>query len=294
VTATAILGSTLSVPYSYKGGTYPGTGGTCGVTLAAAASCTVIIAYNPVTTGATSDIFQVDYNDGTSATNASVGVQGTAASVALLTISDGPTYDYGIKAVGSTNDHSFTINNTGGVPATALAGVALTPPFSYKGGSYPGTGGTCGVSLANSASCTVIVTYSPAAAIVSSDTLTINYNDGVAAQSSDRDVQGTGANAAFLAISDGPTFDFGTQAVGSTVEHTFTINNTGSVSATAIADGGGLAAPFAFKGGSYPGTGGSCSASLANGGSCTIVVTYSPAGAGIHTDTIDINYNNGT
>ena len=44
----------------------------------------------------------------------------------------------------------------------------------------------------------------------------------------------------------------------------------GSISATA------LAAPWSFKGGSYPGTGGTCAAALDPGTSCSIVVTFAP------------------
>src|SRR5437868_5741285 len=57
--------------------------------------------------------------------------------------------------------------------------------------------------------------------------------------------------------------------------------------------GAGLAAPFTFKGGTYPGTGGTCIATLAAAGTCTVVVTYSPTTTGAHTDTIDITYNDG-
>ena len=48
-------GSGLSAPFSYKGGTYPGTGGTCAATLAAAGTCTVVVTYAPVTVAGTFD-----------------------------------------------------------------------------------------------------------------------------------------------------------------------------------------------------------------------------------------------
>ena len=43
---------------------------------------------------------------------------------------------------------------------------------------------------------------------------------------------------------------------------TLTILNDGQVAATSIAATPGLAAPFAFKGGTYPGTGGTCAGRL--------------------------------
>ena len=97
------------------------------------------------------------------------------------------------------------------------------------------------------------------------DTIDINYDNGVGAVVSSRDVTGTGANPAVLAISDGPTYDYGNVTVGATATQTFTVDNTGGVIATSLADGLGLAAPYTFLGGTYPGTGGTCATTLTNG-----------------------------
>ncbi|MCB0356458.1 MAG: choice-of-anchor D domain-containing protein, partial [Bdellovibrionales bacterium] len=283
----------LAAPFAFKGGSYPGTGGTCGVSLSAGGNCSIVVTYSPVTSGAHSDTILIDYNNGSTLQQSSRDVQGTGTDPAVLVISNAPEYDYGTQATGSSVDKSFTINNTGGSPAGSMAGTGLAAPFSFKGGSYPGTGGTCGATLANASSCTIIVTYAPVATGLQTDTIQVDYNDGVAAQSATRDVKGTGAIAANLVISDGPTFDYGTKSLSSSTDHTFTVNNTGGAQATAIADAGGLAAPFAYKGGSYPGTGGTCSSSLNVAASCTVIVTYTPTTAAVHTDTLSINYNNG-
>ncbi|MCB0367798.1 MAG: choice-of-anchor D domain-containing protein, partial [Bdellovibrionales bacterium] len=281
LTATGMSGAGLAAPFSYKGGSYPGTGGNCGATLASGASCNIVVAYTPTATGVHSDTVEINYNDGTGPQIATRDVTGTGATVALLSLSDGPTYDYGTQAIGSTNDHIFTMNNTGGLPATALLDLGLTAPFSFKGGSYPGTGGTCSATLAASASCVLVVTYAPTTTGIHTDTIQVSYNDGLAPQTVSRDLQGTGAAAALVTISDGPTYNYGSQAVGSDTDHSFTLNNSGSITATAMA-GTGLASPFAFKGGTYPGTGGNCGLTLAAAGTCTIVVTYSPTATGAH------------
>ncbi|MCB0367503.1 MAG: choice-of-anchor D domain-containing protein, partial [Bdellovibrionales bacterium] len=292
ITATAVNNVALTAPFSFKGGTYPGTGGNCGATLAAGSSCTMVVTYSPASSGLHTDTVQLDYNNGVNSQSSTRPVQGTGASLGFLTLSDGPTFDYGTQATGSATDHTFVVNNTGGVTTTGMAGSGLIPPFAFKGGSYPGTGGNCTTTLAPAGTCNIVVTYSPTASGAHADTIILDYNDGVAAQSVTGDVQGTGAAAAVLAISDGPTYDFGTFAVGSSNDYTFTVNNTGGVTAAGIS-GTGLAAPFTFKGGSYPGTGGTCGASLAGGGSCTLVVNYSPTATGVHTDTIQLDYNNG-
>ena len=65
--------------------------------------------------------FDLDYNNGVSAQVSSRDIQGTGATPAVIAISDGPTSNYGIRGVGSSNDYAFTLTNTGGAPATALA-----------------------------------------------------------------------------------------------------------------------------------------------------------------------------
>lgn len=212
---------------------------------------------------------------------------------ALLTISDGPVYSFGNQTLGSATDKTFTITNTGSGTATSIAASALSSPFAFKGGSYPGTGGTCTASVAAAASCTVVVTYSPVTAALHTDAVSLNYNDGSSVQISSRAIQGTGQAAGSLIISDAPSYDFGSQTTGTSVDYSFTVTNTGGSMATALM-GGALSAPFSWKGGTYPGTGGTCAASLAGGASCTIVVTYAPSSVGMHFETVTLNYNDGS
>jgi nitrous oxidase accessory protein NosD len=79
------------------------------------------------------------------------------ATTVPLTVAPGPTYGFGAVPVGSSGEQTFTVTPTGG----AVSGVtpAVAAPFSFKGGVYPGTGGTCGTSI--SAACTIVVDYTP-------------------------------------------------------------------------------------------------------------------------------------
>ncbi len=104
---------------------------------------------------------------------------------------------------------------------------------------------------------------------------------------------GNGNDNTLLTISDGPTYDFGVQAIGSSTSHTFTLTNIATTDFTGLGASG-LIAPFTFLGGSYPGTGGTCTTSLAIGANCTIVVNYSPTTAGVNTASFNVLYNNGT
>jgi hypothetical protein len=115
-----------------------------------------------------------------------------APAVGSLIISDGPTYDFGSVSVGFSATHTFTVTNLGAGSALSLSGTGLSAPYSFQGGAYPGTGGTCAISLAAAASCTIVVRYDPTVLGVQSDTIVIDYNDGSAAQSASRNITGTG------------------------------------------------------------------------------------------------------
>jgi glutamate-1-semialdehyde aminotransferase len=71
-------------------------------------------------------------------------------------------------------------------------GSGLAAPFNFYGGAYPGTGGTCAVTLSAGATCTIMVDFSPVTTGVNSDSITLDYNDGVNLQQATRDIQGTG------------------------------------------------------------------------------------------------------
>ncbi|MCA9649838.1 MAG: hypothetical protein H6712_03170 [Myxococcales bacterium] len=81
---------------------------------------------------------------------------------AMLTISDGPTFDFGPVMAGSSGEHSFTVTNVGGIEATALQGLPPAAPFDYAGGAFPGQGGDCGASLPAGDACTVVLAFAPA------------------------------------------------------------------------------------------------------------------------------------
>jgi hypothetical protein len=173
--------------------------------------------YSPVATGASTDDIEIAYNDGVSGQNVARTLLGVGAAPASLAVSDGVTYNFGSIANGGTTDKAFTITNSGGVPATSLSGGGLASPFSFKGGGFPGTGGTCTATLGASGTCTIVVTFAPSLAGLQSDTIEIAYDSGVSVQTATRDVEGTGVTPALLTVSDGSTFDFGPiPATGST------------------------------------------------------------------------------
>ena len=102
---------------------------------------------------------------------------------ATLVISDAVTYNFGSVNISTPTDKIFTVSNTGALPANSMAGAAFTNPtvYSFKGGTYPGTGGSCSTSLASGGSCTIVVTANNSSTGVVNDTVRINYIGKVSA-----------------------------------------------------------------------------------------------------------------
>ncbi len=293
-TASSLTAVALAAPFAYTGGSFPGTSGTCGFSLAAGSSCLLNLEFIPSIGGAFSETLSLTYDDGFNLLTLSKNLQGTGLSSAILSISDGPgAYDFGISPAGSSQQKTFTINNVGSATATAINGVGLATPFSFFGGSFPGAGGTCASTLLAGGSCTVVVSYSP---VVPSggdmDSLLIDYHDGISTIQALRDLSGVAVAPANLVISETDTYDFGTIAMGATSPHIFTITNTGGFPASSLVEVG-LNVPFEFSGGGFPGTNGDCAVTLSSGASCNLEIQFNPIGIGLVADTIDLAYNDG-
>jgi|GEM_PF-3153770 len=91
---------------------------------------------------------------------------------------------------------------------------------------------------------------------------------------------------AALAASD---FNFGALLKNDQKDGTITVTNTGEATADTIAWSN-LSAPFSFKDGSFPGTGGDCATTLAGGESCTLAVTYAPTDAASHNQSLQASF----
>ena len=115
-----------------------------------------------------------------------------------VTITPNP-HDFGLVPTGTTASQLFTITNTN---TTAVASAISDPlaavslPFRYTGGAYPGASGNCPAvpfTLAASAFCTIDVEFAPTATGEFSDMLSLTYSlGGVAGKTSAAEVEGHG------------------------------------------------------------------------------------------------------
>lgn len=151
-------------------------------------------------------------------------------------------YAFAATKSGAATDLTLTLNNSGKGPASSLAmelaAVAAnsdeTQPFVFKGGAYPGTGGTCTASLGKGESCTVVISFAPVTAAYSSTdfvgALAIGFNDGKNSQSKTFNLSGTGSlcNAGSEVVVSHTTINVGsassTQSTSTRFAQSFTLS----------------------------------------------------------------------
>lgn len=279
-------------PISFKGGQYPGTGGDCGSALGSGETCTIVLEYKPENTASHAATINFKYKDALKSYEKIFQV--SADSHPILSFEYGTLYDFGNKFVGSSTDLRIRISNTGKVVAQNITINNLSHPFSMKGGSYPGIGGTCGSSLSPGQTCDLYVNYSPTTNGEHVQGITLRYMNTGRPEDNTLHMMAWGFYEAQLNVSDTTGYNFGTVAAGVIHDKTFTITHSGGdVTATSI-DVTGLSSPFSYKGGSFPGTGGTCQRTLSKEkGSCTVVISLNTALSGNWNNTLTFHYFNG-
>ncbi|MEZ4752461.1 MAG: hypothetical protein R3B54_18070 [Bdellovibrionota bacterium] len=95
-----------------------------------------------------------------------------------LQFQEGFGHDWGFQTLGVGDTQTFTLENTSSTNTiTGISGAGLAAPFSYEGGTFPGTTGTCGTSLGPSGTCIVKITFTPSGNVQSNDWADITYTE---------------------------------------------------------------------------------------------------------------------
>ena len=252
-------------------------------TLAAGATCTINVKFNPTATatGNKSATLEVSASPGGLVHTA---VYGTATHLAL---SPATGHAFGSVVAGSAGSaaFTFTVKNTGTAPSGALT-VSLggTNPHQFN---ILGTG-TCvsgTTNLAVGATCTIKITFKPTTTGNKSATLSVSSSPGGIASAT---LTGTGTNAHFTLS---PTSHaFGSVVAGSagSAAFTFTARNTGTAPSGAFAVSLSGANPKQFN---ILGTGTCVSGTtnLAVGATCTIKIAFKPTTAGNKSATLNVS-----
>jgi hypothetical protein len=242
----------------------------CGSSLAAGANCTFTLTFTPTATGSRSAYMSV--NDSAPNSPQTVSLTGVGLAAAVSLSANSLTFPTTVVYTPS-NSQQVTVTNTGeGI--LNIAGITATVPFVQTS--------TCGSIVEPGASCTITVRFKPVNKGSFIGSLSIADN----APGSPQRVQLSGVGTF---IQTNPTsIGFGNQPVGTASFGRQTIvTNQGhnNVSISSITITGTNASDFAETN--------TCGTSLASGGSCKVVVTFTPSAKGKRTANVAITDNGG-
>src|SRR5665213_3637154 len=257
--ATALTISTIAAS-----GNFAVSSTTCPLspaTLGSLQSCKVFVTFSPVALGLTTGSLSITHD----AANSPNTVPLTGTGINPTTIS-ATAEAFGNVAIGETSAiKSFTLKNNQLAPIT-LGISSIAPP---AGGYAVAPSTTCGGTLASGATCTIALTFTPAAlgAAPAGSLAIVTTNPS---QSLSVALTGTGVNPTTLSAT---TVAFYSVVVGETSAiHTFTLKNNQLASLTL-----GITSITAPAGGFAVAPATTCGNSLAGGASCIIALTFTPA-----------------
>jgi hypothetical protein len=239
-------------------------------TIAAGSYCVISVTMTPTTVGMRTGSIQFNDNaDGLHLIALSgMGQQaGVSVSPTGLAFGSLPFVSTSQVSAATGTSLSVTITNTGSAPLL-LNGFSTQGDFTESD--------SCGATIAAGASCTLTVKFVPTALGHRTGTLTISDNAGGGTQLVS--LEGDGSPAGLILTP--PVLNFGVQSVGVTSKpETATLtNNTGQpIPNLAITASGEYSESD------------NCGTVLANGASCTLTITVTPATAGAITGTVNIS-----
>jgi hypothetical protein len=249
--------------------------GTCvpNLKLTPTQSCSIDVTFKPTALGARAAAITVGHNASPATSTLNLTGSGVSAPTPAVALS-AMSLAFGNQTIGMVSSpRTVSISNTG--TANLVLGTITTAGANAADFASSKCSGT---SLAPGASCTVDVTFTPAALTVRSATLSIPTNasgspHGVA-------LSGTGVAAPVAAVTLSPTtLAFGNQTTGATSAKSIGLTNSGNagLQITSIATS---SSGFALKH--------NCPATLAASANCSIDVTFAPTSATAYSGTVSI------
>ncbi len=248
-------------------------GSTCVGTLAAGASCTVPVGFNPAGSNGGTRTALLAVASSSSGSPATVSLSGNAVTPASLSLTPSslpfPDTTVGTPSAAKT----VTVTNSGGTAASLDAPTASPSDYSLST--------NCGATLApNNGSCTIQVFFTPTASGSRNGLLTLPSSSAPGGQLT-VSLNGMGLAAASLTLSPGSlTFPAQTQGTTSAAQSVTVTNAPGGSAAQ-------LGTPTAT--GDYAVTS-TCPATLPASQHCTLSITFTPTMTGQRTGTLSVPY----
>ena len=236
-----------------------------GSALAASATCTISLTFDPKSTGIKKGVLLIANSDATSPQL--VGLNGTGTS--NVTFNPG-SVTFAAQAVGTTSGPTkITLTNSTGAALTlGTQALSVSGPFLTTNSS------TCtnGKVIAVNGTCVIYAEFKPNASGYATGAITVTDSDGTSPQTVA--LAGTGTLIKF----NPSTVNFGIVAVGTQVSGTFIMTNIGPTTVTlaaATVNGGAQAKDFNVSGSEPP-----CGGSLAPGAACSFTAYFTPSVVG--------------
>ena len=194
-------------------------------TLAVNSTCTINVTFTPTLAGSRSGTLSV--SDNATGSPHTVALSGTGAAVVPIASLSASSLSFGNEQVGNTTAaQSVTLNNTG-TAVLNISSVTVT-------GNFAQSATTCTSTLAAAASCSISITFTPAALGVRSGVLTVtDDSSGVPGSTQTANLSGTGIAAprsfTFGRAESAKSFRSGLSTCGppaySCSNHTFSVVN---------------------------------------------------------------------
>ena len=283
IQTSAITNSTSQAIYLSGGSLTDATDFTqsdnCSGLLAAGGTCTVTFTFAPKAAGTLTSTYAIhDLNNPASPLTVALSGNGTTPQAALTPA----TFAYSSMTAGTTSaTQNFTLLNAGSAPLT-ITSISLG---GANAASFTIASNNCGNSLATGSSCTVGITFSPAAAGTFSASLSVV--DAVGTQTSTLTATATSVPTPQAVLSPAALTFSGTSGTVSALQ-TLMLSNTGTASLTITSIGLGGANTSSFAEST------TCGGTLGIGGSCAITVTFNPSTVGTFTASVIATDNSGS
>jgi subtilase family serine protease len=248
----------------------------CGGSVAAGSNCTITVTFTPSAAGSRSASLTVSDNAGGSPQT--IGLTGTGLQP-VVSLSPG-SLTFTQQSTGSTSTaQSVTLSDTGNT-SLSISSIGLS---GANAADFAQTN-DCGSGVGVGGSCTIMVTFAPAAAGSRSASLLVTDNASGSPQTVS--VNGTGVTPATTLSLSASSLAFGQENMAaSTLPQTVTLSNTGkaTLSISSITVAGANPGDFAQTN--------TCGASVAAGTNCSLSVTFAPAAMGSRTASLSISDN---
>lgn len=272
---------------NYQGDSvFPGEEGTCQSLLPSGESCIIALEFSPESSGDYELNFELSFNDGVNPSKKEIKIHGNAGEVAVLKSEENFDGYLGVHEPASIVEKIVKITNTGGLKAKNITTLFEGAPYyGFKGGEYPGTGGTCTKTIDAGHSCEIVLSYLNPGQGSSEVILNLNYNNALTDETYILAFNAISAeiiaNIKVLGYTD---YDFGKIIQGKKVSMEFRIVNSGYAAATALTPS--VPSPYSIESTT-------CQSELSPSQSCLINISLTPETLGKAQHFLSIDFSNG-